>query len=129
VTAGAIAAVAFSGAAQASVITETFTGIINSGIDDAGASGTAGASLTGSTVTFSFSYDAGLLEADAIVHFTPLSDSYDDYAGDSAVTESVTLDTIANNSIYADDGGQLEGCIAAICGGADGLFYSFAQDD
>jgi len=46
-TAVAIAAFAFSGVAQASVLPETFTGFINSGTDGVGAFGVAGASLAG----------------------------------------------------------------------------------
>jgi hypothetical protein len=136
-TAIAIAAVAFSGAAQASVVTETFNGLITSGIDNAGTFGAAGASFAGDSVTFSFSYDTGLLQAavnagtngSAEYLNPPDYDLYFDYAGDSAFTESVTINsqtlTIANsasNSGYA----FFEGCTAAQCGG-DGLLASKAQ--
>jgi hypothetical protein len=136
-TATAIAAAAFSGAAQASVVTETFTGLVTSGIDNAGTFGAAGASFAGDSVTFSFSYDTGLLQAavnagtDGSAEYSspPDYDLYFDYAGDSAFTESVTINsqtlTIANsssNSGYA----FLEGCTAAQCSG-DGLLATEAQ--
>ncbi len=136
-TAIAIAAVAFSGVAQASVITETFTGIINSGNDGVGAFGAAGTSLAGDAVTFSFSYDTGLLEADvnantdgSFIFSNPSNyDEYIDYAGDSAFTESVTVNsqtlTFANSAgnPYV---GALEGCTGTSCGG-DGVFATLAQ--
>jgi hypothetical protein len=119
-TAVVFAAVAFSGVAQASVVTETFTGFINSGIDNAGAFGsppsicgddgcTGGASLAGDTITFSFSYDIGLLEADGTwkgqYSLVPGGEEYVDHEADSAITESVTINsqtlTIANSGSYA----------------------------
>jgi hypothetical protein len=119
-TAVAIAAVAFSGVAQASVITETFTGFINSGSDNMGAFGsppaicgddgcTGGANLAGDTITFSFSYDIGLLEADGTwkgqYSSFPGGEEYVDHNADSAITGSVTINsqtvTIANNGPYA----------------------------
>src|ERR1700678_3698072 len=108
-TAVALAAVAFSGVAQASVIALSFTGFINSGTDNGGNFGVAGASLAGDTIAFSFSYDTGLLQADAragpdgSLEFSDPGNEvvYVDYAGDSAVTESVTINsqtvTIANS--------------------------------
>src|ERR1700733_8700834 len=100
-TAVAIAAVAFSGVAQASVITETFTAFINSGTDSAGAFGAAGANLAGDTVTFSFSYNTVLLQAainagtDGSSQYFSASnyDEYADEALDSAVTDSVTINS------------------------------------
>ena len=90
-----------------------------------------GASLAGDAVTFSLSYDAGLLEAEvnagAGAHYLDPSyyDAYDDYAGDSAFTESVTINsqtlTIASYSGF----GSLEGCTAAC--GANGVFATSAQ--
>jgi hypothetical protein len=136
-TAAAIAAVAFSGVAQASVLTETFTAFINSGTDSVGAFGAAGANLAGDTVTFSFSYNTVLLQADvnagtdgSVQDFLASSyNEYVDYAGDSAVTESVTINsqtlTIANTGSYPYYYGDVYGCTA--CGGADGLFSAFAQ--
>jgi hypothetical protein len=136
-TAVAIAAVAFSGVAQASVLTESFTAFINSGTDNAGAFGAAGANLAGDTVTFSFSYNIGLLQADvnagtdgSAEYIEPsYYNEYVDYAGDSVVTESVTINsrtvTIANSSSNPDDGSVL-GCAATLCGG-DGIFTVYAQ--
>jgi hypothetical protein len=135
-TAVAIAAVAFSGVAQASVVTETFTGLINSGVDNWGNFGNAGASFVGDTVTFSFSYDTTLLEADLTASTdgsaeyinAPIYDLYLDYAGDSAFTESVTINsqtlTIANSAlnVYA----LLEGCTSA-CGAAGEFLATQAQ--
>jgi hypothetical protein len=134
-TAVAIAAAAFSGVAQASVITETFTGFINSGIDKSGNFGTAGTSLAGDTVTFSFSYDTGLLQADVNAGtdgsantLSPSNyDKYVDQAGDSAFTESVTINsqtlTFVNSSSNGGSG-DLEGCTptGACGGGPAGLF-------
>jgi hypothetical protein len=134
-TAVAIAAVAFSGVAQASVLTENFTAFINSGTDSVGAFGAAGANLAGDTVTFSFSYNTVLLQADVTAgtdgsaeHVDPsYYVEYIDNASDSAVTESVTINsqtlTIASNSgealVYA--------CTPAYCGVDEGLFLSYAQ--
>jgi hypothetical protein len=135
-TAVAIAAVAFSGVAQASVLTETFTGLINSGTDGVGAFGVAGASLAGDAATFSFSYDTGLLQADVnagtdgsqVASSPTIYDEYIDYAGDSAIAESITINsqtlTIANTSSNPYNG-AIEGC-TAVCGG-NGLFIAFAQ--
>jgi len=132
-TAVAIAAVAFSGVAQASVLTETFTGFINSGTDGLAAFGAANANLAGDTVTFSFSYNTVLLQADvnartdgSAQYFSASNyDEYEDYAGDSAVTESVTINSqtlaIASNA----GTGIVEGCTAAECG--DGLLLTLAQ--
>jgi hypothetical protein len=128
-TAVAIAAAAFSGVAQASVITETFTGLINGGIDNGGNFGVAGASLTGDTIAFSFSYDTGLLQADvsagtdgSVEQLAPgFYDDYYDYAGDSAFTESVTINsqtvTIANSDSNPNYG-ALQDCMPA-CGASD----------
>jgi hypothetical protein len=133
-TAVAFAAAAFSGVAQASVITENFTGFVNSGNDGVGAFGVAGASLAGDAVTFSFSYDTGLLQADVSAGAAgsyeslspPNADEYEDFAGDSAFTESVTISS--QTLTIASDGGRgaLEGCSAA-CGGAYGALATLAQ--
>ena len=128
-TAVAIVAVAFSGVAHASVVTETFTGFINSGTDNGGNFGVAGASLTGDTIAFSFSYDTGLLQADvnagtdgsAEYLYPGTDDVYVDYAGDSAFSESVTINsqtvTIANSDSNPNYG-AIEDCTPA-CGGSD----------
>src|ERR1700684_1423915 len=86
-TAVAIVAVAFSGVAHASVVTETFTGFINIGTDRAGIFGAVCADLTDNSVTFSFSYDTGLLQADANAgtggsyqYISPYYDTYGDEA-------------------------------------------------
>jgi hypothetical protein len=139
-TAAAFAAIAFSGAAQASVVTETFTGFINSGIDNIGAFGAVGANLAGDTVAFSFSYDTGLLEADvnagtdgSYFSLTSPFAEYHDYAGDSALTESVTINsqtfTIANSSSNPPANlGLVQGCMAeGSCGGVDGSITTMAQ--
>jgi hypothetical protein len=134
-TATAIAAAAFSGVAQASVVTETFTGLINSGIDNAGTFGAAGGNLAGDSVTFSFSYDTGLLEAamnastDGSGEYVYPSyyDEYVDYAADSAVTESVTINsqTLAITSNAGN--GIVYGCTAAFCEGGEATFTTYAQ--
>jgi hypothetical protein len=132
-TAVAIAAVAFSGVAQAAVLTETFTGFINSATDGLAAFGAANANLAGDTVTFSFSYNTVLLQADvnagtngSIEYLAPSRyNSYRDYAGDSAITESVTINsqtvTIANTSASSANDGVILACVTAYeCGdGAD----------
>jgi hypothetical protein len=135
-TAVALAAVAFSGVAQASVIALSFTGFINSGTDNGGNFGVAGASLAGDTIAFSFSYDTGLLQADASagtdgsLEFSDPGNEvvYVDYAGDSAVTESVTINsqtvTIANSD---NNYTFLEGCTPAACGHGDGLLSTSVQ--
>jgi hypothetical protein len=129
-TAVAIAAVAFSGVAQASVLTETFTGFINSGTDSVGAFGAAGANLAGDTVTFSFGYNTVLLQAAVNAGTDGSGDyvnpsNYNEYldnAGDSAFTESVTINsqTFAVVSNQAD--AFVYGCEAAYCGGASSIF-------
>lgn len=133
----AIAAVVFSGAAQAGVISETFTGFISSGTDSLGYFGTAGTNLAGDAVTFSFTYDAGLLKADvdagtdgSYIGLVPSNyEAYVDYAGDSAVTDSVTINshmvTISNSPSNAGYG-IVQGCTEAVCGGGGGLISSEA---
>jgi hypothetical protein len=135
-TAVALAAVTFSGVAQASVIALSFTGFINSGTDNGGNFGVAGASLAGDAIAFSFSYDTGLLQADvnagtdgsAEYLYPGTDDVYVDYAGDSAVTESVTINsqtlTIANSD---NNYTFLEGCTPAACGHGDGLLATSVQ--
>jgi hypothetical protein len=134
-TAVAIAAVAFSGAAQASVITESFTASIISGTDSVGAFGAAGASLAGDTVTFSFSYNTVLLQAainagtDGSSQYFSASNynEYVDNAADSAVTESVTIDS-QTFAITSNAGvGSVYGCAATLdCGGA-GFLRTYAE--
>ncbi len=133
-TAAAFAAVAFSGIAEASVITETFTGVLNSGIDNAGTFGAVGASFAGDTVTFSFSYDTGLLEADVIAgangsaqYLEPDYDKNHDLPGDSAFTERVNINSQTHTTTSNSGLGYLEACTAANCGGADGQFVTVAQ--
>jgi hypothetical protein len=135
-TAVAIAAVAFSGVAQASVLTETFTAFIFGGTDGLGAFGAAGANLAGDTVTFSFSYNTVLLQADVNAgtdgsgqHLSASNyDQYVDFAGDSAVAESVTINsqTLAI-AINAGGVGEVQGCTTAWCGGDDGFLLTLAQ--
>jgi hypothetical protein len=138
-TAVAIAAVAFSGVAHASsVLTETFTALITSGTDSVGAFGAAGANLAGDTVTFSFGYNTVLLQADvnagtdgSFEYVYPSNyNEYVDEAGDSAVTETVTIDsqtfTIANTSSGYPNEGYVLGC-TPVCSGGDGLFIVHAQ--
>jgi hypothetical protein len=128
----AITLFGLSGVAHATIITETFGGTITSGIDNMGAFGAVGADLTGAALTFSFSYDTALLEyaIDNSVDgsYQLLSPSYYnlyyDYAGDSAFTESITINSqvLANtNSVAAPWPGAIEGCTAAQCGGTGGL--------
>ncbi len=133
----ALSAVAFSGVAQASVIALSFVGFINSGTDNAGDFGVAGASLAGDTIAFSFSYDTGLLQADfsagtdgsAEYLYPGTDDVYVDNAGDSAFTESVTINsqtvTIANSD--PNNNTFLEGCTPAACGHGDGLLSTSVQ--
>jgi hypothetical protein len=119
-TAVALAAVAFSGVAQASVITETFTALITGGTDNAGAFGAADASLAGDTVTFSFSYDAALLAADIEGDQEVIGSEF----YDGTFTESATI----NSQTFTLTGsGWLQGCTAAGCGG-DGSFATVADD-
>jgi hypothetical protein len=134
-TAVAIAAVAFSGVAQASVLTESFTAFINSGTDGVGAFGAAGANLAGDTVTFSFSYNTVLLQAaisagtDGSSQYFSASNynEYVDYAGDSAVTESVTINSqtlaIASNA----GEGAVYGCTATLDCGGPGFLRTYAE--
>ena len=132
----ALSAVAFSGVAQASVIALSFVGFINSGTDNAGDFGVAGASLAGDTIAFSFSYDTGLLQADfsagtdgsAEYLYPGTDDVYVDNAGDSAFTESVTINsqTLAI-AINAGGVGEVQGCTTAWCGGDDGFLLTLAQ--
>jgi len=137
-TAVAFAAIAFSGVAQASVITETFTAFVNSGTDSTGSFGAAGANLAGDTVTFSFSYNTVLLQEAISAHTFGSSQSfsasnyneYEDFAGDSAITESVTINShtlaIASN---AGGLGIVDGCTATGCGdnGPNGILSTLAQ--
>ena len=135
-TAVAIAAVAFSGVAQASVLSETFTASIFGGTDSLGAFGAVGANLAGDTVTFSFSYNTVLLQADVNAgtdgsgqHLSASNyDQYVDFAGDSAVAESVTINsqTLAI-AINAGGVGEVQGCTTAWCGGDDGFLLTLAQ--
>jgi hypothetical protein len=139
-TAVAFAAIAFSGVAQAAVITENFTGLITSGTDNLGAFGAVGANLAGDTVNFSFSYNTVLLQAAASAHTDGNSEilepskinEYVDDAGDSAITESVTINsrtvTIANSS-SANDGAVLACTEAYDCAdnGPDGILSTIAQ--
>ena len=134
-TAVAIAAVAFSGVAHASVITENFTAFINSGGDSVGAFGAVGANLAGDTVTFSFSYNTVLLQAaisagtDGSSQYFSASNynEYVDYAGDSAVTESVTINSqtlaIASNA----GEGAVYGCTATLDCGGPGFLRTYAE--
>jgi hypothetical protein len=127
-TAVAIAAVAFSGVAHASVITENFTAFINSGGDSVGAFGAVGANLAGETVTFSFSYNAVLLQADGIEYSSPfLYDEYVDTAEDGAITESVTINSqtlaIASNA----GEGAVYGCTATLDCGGPGFLRTYAE--
>jgi hypothetical protein len=118
-TAVAIVAVAFSGVAQASVITESFTGSIISGSDNMGAFGAVGANLAGDTVTFSFSYDTGPLEGNE--YTVPFSfEQYTDDAGDSAFAESVTINSQTFAMTSGSGLGILVGCMEGTCYGLGG---------
>jgi len=87
---------------------------------------------------FRSSYDTGLLQADVNAGtdgsantLSPSNyDKYVDQAGDSAFTESVTINSqtlaMANSSINAGSG-NLEGCTAAACSSPDGLFATAAR--
>jgi hypothetical protein len=128
-TAVAIAAVAFSGVAQASVLTESFTAFINSGTDGVGAFGAAGANLAGDTVTFSFSYNTVLLQTDGIEYSSPfLYDEYVDNAEDGAITESVTINsqTVAMTSNAGS--ATVLGCMVAQCGSTGPQFVTYAEN-
>jgi hypothetical protein len=133
-TAVAFAAIAFSGVAQAAVITENFTGFINSGSDSVGAFGTAGANLAGDTVTFSFSYDTGLLQAadtagtngSGEYSYPSYYDQYVDNAEDGAIAESVTINSQTLAMASNAGSGSVYGCTAAYCGGAGGQFITYA---
>jgi hypothetical protein len=85
---------AFSGAAQAAIIQATLVGTITSGIDNQGQFGAPGSDLTGLAVTLSFSWDTALLSANG-TYFTDGStyELYDDYTGDTAVSESLTINS------------------------------------
>ena len=61
----AVAFVALGGVAQAGTITETFAGTILAGDNNDHYFGVSGPSLAGTAITISFSYDTGLLQADA----------------------------------------------------------------
>jgi hypothetical protein len=127
-TAVAIAAVAFSGVAHASVITENFTAFINSGGDSVGAFGAVGANLAGETVTFSFSYNAVLLQADGIEYSSPfLYDEYVDTAEDGAITESVTINS-QTLAMTSNANGTVLGCMVAQCGSTGPQFVTFAEN-
>jgi len=92
-TVAVIAAVSFSGVAQAD-IAETFSGTIISGTDTAGLFGVQNVDLTGDAVVFSFSYDPALISANATFYTDNLSyEQYFDNSSDGAVTESVTINS------------------------------------
>lgn len=108
----AAAIVALGGVARAGTITETFAGTILSGDNNDSYFGVTTPSLAGDAITLSFTYDVGLLQAalGVVIPDAPGSDyevnslyeQYDDYAGDSALTESVTINsqtlTVTNNA-------------------------------
>ncbi len=66
---GAIAAFATAGLAQAATITESVSGILGNGsVDTLGLFATAGTDLSGTSVTYSFSYDPANLSTSSDAH-------------------------------------------------------------
>lgn len=112
----ALAAAALSGSASAATITETIQSTIAAGppidgdatgVDLAGLFGPTGASLVGDAVTFSYSYDPVLMTANGqystSTSFGIPSEQIYDYANDSAVTVSVTINSQTYSMTSNDD--------------------------
>ncbi|HEY1340581.1 MAG TPA: PEP-CTERM sorting domain-containing protein [Bryobacteraceae bacterium] len=85
---------------HAAIITETVSGTIQNGIDNAGVFGLPGANLAGSPASVTFTLDTSLLAADGLYTSLPgfTEQLFNDGAiGDGALTNSITV----NGATYA----------------------------